>query len=115
MVDKLGDVLKEGFLSKQSKYLKEWRQRWFVLTSDALYSFKEEKSYKSPTETIQLKDCTTIKSAEDEVKKENSFRIDCGERIFFIIANSNTEKESWIGAIGKAMVKLNMKKQNMND
>ena len=59
---------------------------------------------------IYLKDCTTIKSAEDETKKENSFRIDCGERIFFIIANSNTEKESWIGAIGKAMVKLNMKK-----
>ena len=28
------------------------QRRWFVLTNDALYSFKEEKSYKSPTEVI---------------------------------------------------------------
>ena len=116
MAEKLiGNVLKEGYLSKQSKFLKNWRERWFVLTSEILYTFKEEKSYKNPTEIIKLQNCTTIKSAEDDTKKENSFRLDCGDRIFFIIANSNNEKESWIGAIGKALVKLNMKKECLID
>lgn len=27
-------------------------RRWFVLTSESLLTFKEEKSYKSPTEVI---------------------------------------------------------------
>ena len=44
------------------------------------------------------KDCTTIKSRRWNLKFYPSKffkRIDCGERIFFIIANSNTK---WIGA-----------------
>jgi hypothetical protein len=43
------------------------------LTNDAIYSFKEEKKYKNPTETIFLKEITTIRSTEEEIFKENSF------------------------------------------
>eukprot|EP01017_Pseudomicrothorax_dubius_P049158 TRINITY_DN909_c0_g1_i10.p1 TRINITY_DN909_c0_g1~~TRINITY_DN909_c0_g1_i10.p1 ORF type:complete len:142 (-),score=26.36 TRINITY_DN909_c0_g1_i10:45-470(-) len=94
------DILKEGALQKQSKFWKEWRRRWFVLTPSCLYSFKDEKNYKEPTEIIPLKDCTTVKSADDETRKEHSFRIDCKDRSFFVVASSQAEKESWIGAIG---------------
>ena len=44
-----------------------------VLTPTGIYSFKNKDDYKSPTESIPLKDCNTIKSAEDEIHKENSF------------------------------------------
>lgn len=45
-----------------------------VLTPNGIYSFKNQTNdYKSPTESIPLKDCSTIKSAEDEVHKENAF------------------------------------------
>jgi hypothetical protein len=44
-----------------------------VLTPTHLYTFKDEKKYKNPTEVIVLKDCTTVKSAEDEIHKENAF------------------------------------------
>ena len=48
-------------------------RRWMVLTPTGIYSFKTKDDYKSPTESIPLKDCNTIKSAEDEIHKENSF------------------------------------------
>ena len=52
-------------------------RRWFVLTPTHIFTFKEERKYKNPTETIVLKECTTVKSAEDEIHKENSFVIVC--------------------------------------
>ena len=44
-----------------------------MLTSNVLYTFKYERKYKDPTELVYLKECTTIKSAEEEINKENSF------------------------------------------
>lgn len=32
-----------------------------------------------------------------------------------MVASNNHEKEQWIGAIGKAMVKLNIKKNSFDD
>lgn len=37
----LKNIIKEGFLEKESRTLKTWRKRWFVLTPNTLYSFKE--------------------------------------------------------------------------
>eukprot|EP01017_Pseudomicrothorax_dubius_P025667 TRINITY_DN2797_c0_g2_i2.p1 TRINITY_DN2797_c0_g2~~TRINITY_DN2797_c0_g2_i2.p1 ORF type:complete len:119 (-),score=25.97 TRINITY_DN2797_c0_g2_i2:121-477(-) len=108
----IDNVIKEGYLTKQSKFWKTWRQRWFVLTPTSLYSFKEEKNYKDPTEVIPLKDCSTVKSAEDEVNKQYAFRIDCKDRTFYLTAASSSEKEGWIGAIGKAMVKLSARRNS---
>ena len=42
-------------------------------------------------------------------------KIDTPEVTYFLVAQNNQEKESWIGAIGKAMVKLNMRKHNSDD
>lgn len=66
-------IIREGFLEKQSRFWKSWKDRWMVLTSDSLMSFKERKTYKSPTEVIDLKDIATIKSCDDETHREASF------------------------------------------
>jgi hypothetical protein len=47
-------VIFEGWVFKKSKYLGDWRARWFVLTSNFLYSYKEERNYASPTEKISV-------------------------------------------------------------
>ena len=49
-----GDKLKEGFLSKESRYRKVWRKRWCVLTSQHMYTFENEKLYSNPTEVIEI-------------------------------------------------------------
>ncbi|EPR62799.1 AtPH1 family protein [Toxoplasma gondii TgCatPRC2] len=101
-----GDVVKEGWLCKQSKFLKDWRRRWFVLTPYCLCSFKTSDIYHSkPTEILFLRDCSTVKSADEDIQKENAFRVDTPNRVFFLIADNNQEKESWIGHIGRQMVR----------
>lgn len=99
------DIIKEGWLVKQSKHLKEWRRRWFVLTPQYLCSFKSQGEYRNPTEAIRLRECSTVKSADEDTGKDNSFRVDTPTRVFYLIADSAQEKESWIGHIGRQMVR----------
>ncbi len=39
--------------------------RWFVLTAHYLFTFKERRVYKNPTEVLPLKTIISIKSAEE--------------------------------------------------
>jgi hypothetical protein len=48
------EILKEGFLSKKSKFLGKWRSRWTVVTKTHLYTFETMKDYKNPTESMNL-------------------------------------------------------------
>jgi hypothetical protein len=40
--------IKEGFLTKKSRVLKEWKQHWMVLTRTNLYSFEMQGVYRNP-------------------------------------------------------------------
>eukprot|EP00929_Paragymnodinium_shiwhaense_P066706 TRINITY_DN33493_c0_g1_i2.p2 TRINITY_DN33493_c0_g1~~TRINITY_DN33493_c0_g1_i2.p2 ORF type:complete len:122 (-),score=36.21 TRINITY_DN33493_c0_g1_i2:638-1003(-) len=102
------DITKEGWLVKQSKHLKDWRRRWVVLTPQYLCSFKEQGDYRNPSEVLRLRECSTVKSAAEELGKENSFRVDAPSRIFYLIADSPAEKEAWIGSIGRQMIRPTM-------
>ena len=55
------NIYLEGWLYKQSRYLKTWRKRWGVLTRSHLYTYKIEQEYllKGPgcyTESIECSD-----------------------------------------------------------
>jgi len=95
---------KEGWLEKQSRHLKRWKKRWFVLQDSNLYSFKKEKVYDSPTETIDLKVFSSVKSSEDYTNKPHSFDVYSNDTVFSMVANTENEKEDWIRAIGRAIV-----------
>merc|ERR1719238_379619 len=106
------DIIKEGWMVKQSRIMKDWRRRWFVLTPQYLCSFKTQGDYRNPTEAIRLRECQTVKSADDDTGKENSFRVDTPTRVFYLIADSPSEKESWIGSIGRQMVRPSVMTEN---
>ena len=68
--------VKEGFLIKRSRILKEWKKRWMVLTKNFLYSFESKGVYRKPTEKIPLKDVSTIKSFyKNQYERPQTFRI----------------------------------------
>ena len=102
-----GDIIKEGFLEKESRYRKIWRKRWCVLTNQMLYTFEQQGSYINPTEEIETAKMKTVKTDETRgfQSKEFYIRIELQEDVFILKAASAEEKESWIGAIGKAMIK----------
>ena len=65
------DKIKEGWLQKESRYRKVWRDRWCVHTSQFFYTFENEKQYINPTEQIEIAKIKTVKT--DEEKKGNFF------------------------------------------
>ena len=109
------EKLKEGFLKKESRFRKVWRDRWVVLTTSFVYTFENEKAYRNPTETIDVKKIKTVKT--DDTKNGFFFvshnqinfliiqKIITEDDVFYFEAKSFEEKEGWIGAVGKAMVK----------
>ena len=59
----------------------------------------------APTEVIPINNCCTVKRADDELNQKNSFKVLVQDRTFYFIGADNSDKESWIGALGKAMIK----------
>ena len=52
-----------------------------------------------------MKLCHTVKTIESEYGRDFCFKLDVGGRIFKLQAESYADKEAWIGALGKQMVK----------
>ena len=60
------EKLKEGFLKKESRFRKVWRDRWVVLTTPFIYTFENQGVYRNPTETIDVKKIKTVKTDESK-------------------------------------------------
>ena len=58
------DKLKEGYLKKESRIRKVWRERWVVLTTSFIYTFENKDVYRNPTESIDVKKIKTVKTEE---------------------------------------------------
>lgn len=82
--------------------LRQYRKRWLVLTPERLYTFKKERSYSTPTEEVDLRQCGTVKSADDMTNRPFSFTVQVPERNFFLVASSDAERNEWVAAIGRA-------------
>jgi len=48
-------------------------RRYAVLTKDYLLTYRERGNYQTPTESIKMDTCSTVKSSDDEINKEFSF------------------------------------------
>jgi len=93
----------EGFLTKQSMWLKDWRRRFFLLKGSKLFYCSNE--YSTPHGMIDLALCTTVKSADLKSRKRNSFEISTPETTYLLYADTEQEKDDWIGRVGKAIVR----------
>lgn len=80
-----------------------------MLTNTDLLTYKSEDVNENPTESINFKLCNGVKSADDETAQQNSFRIDCAGDFFYFYAESEGEKDIWIGLISKQIISPNAK------
>jgi hypothetical protein len=92
----------EGWLTKQSMWLKDWRRRYFILKGSRLFFSRGE--FSAPHGMIDLSTCMTVKSAELKAGKKNAIEVSTKEQTFYMFADTEKEKDEWIGAIGKSIV-----------
>ena len=97
------NVPSAGYLTKRSAWLKDWRKRYFVLKGDRLYFSKNPGV--TPHGVIDLSECLTVKSAEEKTNKLNCFEVATPDATYFMFADTSKEKDEWIGAIGRAIVR----------
>ena len=101
----VSEIRKEGWVNKESAVIRTYRKRWMVLTPDRLYSFKGEMQYTDPTEEMDLRQCDTVKSADDLTNRPFSFTVQVPERNYFLAAMSDADRDEWVAAIGRATEK----------
>mmetsp|Transcript_25649 Transcript_25649/g.54796 ORF Transcript_25649/g.54796 Transcript_25649/m.54796 type:complete len:312 (+) Transcript_25649:242-1177(+) len=97
------NVEHEGFLTKQSMWLKDWRRRYFLLKGSKLFYCSNE--YSTPHGMIDLAVCNSVQSADLKSRKRNSFEISTREITYLLYADTEREKDDWIGWLGRAIVR----------
>ena len=95
-----GDVVLEGWLLKRSRFVKKWRNRWFVLTPANLFSFKDVRSSTNATEIIPLRDFVSVDHVESK-RNANRFCIKTKNGSYHLQATSDYERDKWIEAISR--------------
>ena len=73
----------EGWLTKQSAWLKDWRRRYFILKGSKLFFAKGATS--APHGMIDLATCTTVKSAELKAQKRNALEVSTQTTTFLMV------------------------------
>jgi len=81
----------------------DWRRRFFLLKGSKLFYCSNE--FSTPHGMIDLALCTTVKSADLKSRKRNSFEISTPEITYLLYADTEQEKDDWIGRVGKAIVR----------
>lgn len=96
--------IREGPLYKRSKFLKEWRERWIVLTSNYIYTFAS-KNLDEVTDIIDLKEIKSYKSylRKDEEMIPPGFKVRSADDMYYFCAKNCNEKWSWLVSLERLM------------
>lgn len=54
-------------------------------------------------QVVDLRQCGTVKSADDLTNKPCSFTVQVPERTFYLVATSEAERNDWVASIGAPM------------
>ncbi|KAI9337755.1 hypothetical protein BDR26DRAFT_896510 [Obelidium mucronatum] len=94
-------VLKSGYLRKKGEKRKTWKTRWFVLRTNKLAYYKNDKEYEL-LNIIPLENITTVADV-DLAHRGNVFGIITRDRTYFLQGSSPTEMESWTFIMREAL------------
>jgi len=88
---------KEGFLTKQGYFVKNWKTRWFVLRKYELSYFTDRGKTK-PIRVLNLEDCQRC-SVDDTTSKKYCFRLEYTDRTWLMYASTQLELDEWVSII----------------
>eukprot|EP01084_Bolivina_argentea_P023312 43471_1 len=97
------NILQEGWVEKRSKHIGTWRKRWMVIAENKdrifVYTFKWEKKYKNPTETILISGNHHVQ--DEMIKNDHTFNLynKLTRENFIFRASNENDKRSWIDCV----------------
>eukprot|EP01122_Echinamoeba_exundans_P001320 TRINITY_DN11399_c0_g1_i1.p1 TRINITY_DN11399_c0_g1~~TRINITY_DN11399_c0_g1_i1.p1 ORF type:complete len:456 (-),score=140.36 TRINITY_DN11399_c0_g1_i1:140-1507(-) len=94
---------KAGWLTKEGKTFTNWKRRWFVLTDAELQYFKTQ-DVKKAQGSIAVKEITTVVPSNYK-NKQFCLAITTPKRIYYVVADSNADMQSWREALQAALTK----------
>ena len=89
---------KEGFLTKQGFYVKNWKVRWFVLTKNELRYYADQTKDK-PIKSLDLVDCQDCYKTDDVPGKNFCFCLEFPDRKWYFQASTEEEQGEWVKMI----------------
>ncbi|KAI9307294.1 hypothetical protein BJ944DRAFT_262143 [Cunninghamella echinulata] len=106
-------VLVEGYLLKLGRN-KGWQKRWFVLRTDTLAYYEDDKEY-SPHRIIPLSHIKNSLQIEPMSKnKQYCFKISIPKRQYVLCASTENDMKSWLNALNIAVKQLNNNETSTN-
>lgn len=102
MVIKREDIIKEGWHVKHTGHVRA-KATWYVLANQSLYEFAGPNDCSDPIGVMSLRECTMVRSAEEESGSDASFHLECAGQMLTLIAESKVEMESWLAELNKKM------------
>ncbi len=85
---------KEGYLTKQGKFPRTWRVRWFVLRNNFLSYYKTKQSSR-PIDCLDLFKASMVEYDHSK-QKDFCFRIVFSRRTYFLYANNTEDCQNWV-------------------
>eukprot|EP01130_Rhizamoeba_saxonica_P011918 TRINITY_DN4976_c0_g1_i1.p1 TRINITY_DN4976_c0_g1~~TRINITY_DN4976_c0_g1_i1.p1 ORF type:complete len:472 (+),score=112.10 TRINITY_DN4976_c0_g1_i1:2-1417(+) len=95
---------KEGYMLKQGSFVKNWKKRYFFFESGHLYYAKSPKARFETLGGIPLKGAKLM--LEENPTRKYSFTIETENRTYFLVPETEEEKEEWIEFINERISDL---------
>ena len=116
-------LIKQGYLFKQSSYLKQWKSKWIVLKGFCLFTFNQKPIDHQTNDVLEIFDLTiydTIQQIDQSVfqllqSSSSSSSSSNHDNNTKFKANSNKEMIEWITKIRKQQNKININNNMLND
>jgi len=94
---------KEGWLTKQGGSIKTWKKRWCVLKNGSLFYSKDKNE--PALGVINLTNCGRVHGVSYKGKR-NCFEVETPERTWYLIAENENERDSWVDAMNMERERL---------
>ena len=80
---------------------------WFILKDGKIFWFKTDAVGPAsvPRGVIDVNRCLSVKGAEDALGRPHAFEVSTPDDAMFFIADTDRDKEYWINAVGRAIVR----------